>query len=111
MRNHTLYGVLIILVGVIGISIAAQSFTSVDSSQYWGKTGIPALTAAIDANFGQLDSTDSPTFANITISTLITGSNATLTGSTIKMTGLPTSTTGLAAGTLWSDSGTLKVAQ
>jgi len=111
MKKHTLYGVLILLVGVIGISIAQQSFTDVDTSAYWGKTGIPALTKALDANFDQLTATSSPTFANVTVTTLFTGDNATLTGSAIKMTGLPTSTNGLAAGSLWDDSGTLKVVQ
>jgi hypothetical protein len=111
MKKNTWISVVIVLVGVVGLSIAAQSFTDVNTSQYWGKTGIPALTAALKANFDQLDATGSPTFANVTVTTLFTGDNATLTGSAIKMTGLPTSTNGLVAGDLWDSSGTLSVVQ
>jgi len=48
-------GIFIILVGVVGLGFAAQSFTSVNSSQYWGKTAMPKLTAALDANFAQVN--------------------------------------------------------
>jgi len=48
-------------IGVAVIATAgicfAQSFTDVNKSQYWGKTGIPALTAAIDANNAKLEGT------------------------------------------------------
>jgi len=58
--------VLIVLVGVVWIGIAAQSFTTLNVRQYHGKTRIPQLTAALDANFAQLAATGNPTFAAIT---------------------------------------------
>jgi hypothetical protein len=35
--------------------VGAESFTDVNSAQYWGKTGLPDLTAAIDANFAMIE--------------------------------------------------------
>ena len=32
-----------------------MAFTNVNTATYWGKTGIPALTTAIDANFALLE--------------------------------------------------------
>ncbi len=40
---------------LVGAVVFAQSFTDVDDSQYWGKTGIPDLTEAIDANNALLE--------------------------------------------------------
>jgi hypothetical protein len=59
--------VFIILVGVVGLSIAAQSFTTLNTSQYWGKTAMPKLTEALDANFGALTSTDDVQFKSVTL--------------------------------------------
>jgi hypothetical protein len=33
----------------------AISFTDVNNARYWGKTGIPALTEALDANFALIE--------------------------------------------------------
>ena len=54
MFKQTWISVLIVLVGVVWIGIAAQSFTTLNVRQYHGKTRIPQLTAALDANFAQL---------------------------------------------------------
>jgi hypothetical protein len=69
----------IVLVGVVGLSFAAQSFTTLNVSQYWGKTGIPALTSALDANFGALTTTDDVQFANISATQSTSGTVATVT--------------------------------
>jgi hypothetical protein len=66
MRKSYLIGVAVFMASLVGFGIAAQSFTTVNTSQYWGKTGIPALTSAIDANFSALTTTDDVTFNNIT---------------------------------------------
>jgi hypothetical protein len=66
MRRSYLVGIACFMATLVGLGLAAQSFTSVNSSQYWGKTGIPALTAAVDANFAALTTTDDVTFADIT---------------------------------------------
>jgi len=45
----------IVLLVAVASSVHAQSFTDVDKAQYWGKTGIPALTKVIDANFALIE--------------------------------------------------------
>jgi len=45
---------LIALIATAGLAVA-QTFTDVDSNGYWGKTEIPKLTAAIDANNALLE--------------------------------------------------------
>ncbi len=41
---------LMVLAGVV----SASTFTEINNAQYWGKTSIPKITAAVDANFGSL---------------------------------------------------------
>lgn len=45
----------LLIVALFAVSGQAQNFTDVDKSQYWGKTGIPDLTEAIDANFALIE--------------------------------------------------------
>jgi len=46
----------------------AISFTDVDNAQYWGKTGIPALTKTLDANFALIEAGYSGPVAATTLS-------------------------------------------
>lgn len=55
-----------------------QTFTDVNSANYWGKTDIPKLTAAIDANNALMESTtatvtNSEAFTITKTSTVLTG--------------------------------------
>lgn len=63
----------------VGAFVWAESFTDVNSAQYWGKTGLPALTAAIDANFAMLEDglSDEP----VSATTLAASGATTLSGS------------------------------
>jgi len=54
-----------------------MAFTDINSSKYWGKTGIPALTAAIDANFALIESGGA---GAITVDSLTCTGGATFTG-------------------------------
>ena len=98
MRKSYLIGIACFMATLVGLGLAAQSFTTVNQSTYWGKTGIPALTTALDANFAQVGTSTSPTFAGLTIS-----------GATVSVAGLPTATTGLASGRIWLNSNVLTV--
>jgi len=98
MRKSYLIGIACFMASLIGFGLAAQSFTDVNSSTYWGKTGIPALTTALDANFAQVGTTTSPIFAGLTIS-----------GASVSVGSLPTATTGLASGRVWLNSNVLTV--
>ncbi|MFH1602660.1 MAG: hypothetical protein ABIH03_02000, partial [Pseudomonadota bacterium] len=44
----------LIIATLAGVALG-QTFTDVNTSQYWGKTGIPKLTEALDANFEELE--------------------------------------------------------
>jgi hypothetical protein len=87
MNRHKWISVAIVLVGVIGISIAAQSFTTLNSPQYWGKTGIPALTSALDTNFSAMSSTSDVTYNTVTVtgtcSANVLSATGTVTGSAL----------------------------
>jgi hypothetical protein len=51
----------------------AQTFTDVNTPQYWGKTGIPALTAAVDANNAMIEGgTVDASFDEVTVNNTLT---------------------------------------
>jgi hypothetical protein len=43
------------IVALVAGIVSAVSFTDVNSAQFWGKTGIPAITEAVDANFALIE--------------------------------------------------------
>ena len=67
-----------------------MAFTDTNISQNWGKTGIPALTAAIDANFALIESGGA---GAITVDSLICTAGATFGGGA-GATGVTIGTTG-----------------
>lgn len=94
MRKSTLIAVLIILVGVVGISGA---FNTLNSSAYWGKTAIPKLTAALDENFGDVRKVVA---TDIAVADLAVGTNslgATVPDNAVVVGGYLDVTTGLGA--------------
>jgi len=54
-----------------------MAFNDVNSAQYWGKTGIPALTAAIDANFALMEAGGA---GAVTVDSLVCTAGATFGG-------------------------------
>ena len=74
------------IVALSGIAIAA-TFTDVNSSTYWGKTAIPKLTEALDANFTIIETGSSAVYSNttatVTASNVVVGANATITGEAV----------------------------
>jgi len=68
MKKLTLAALLSLVAGVV----MAQSFTDINSPQYYGKTKIPKAYAAIDANFAQVESGSSPSYADLTITSTLT---------------------------------------
>jgi hypothetical protein len=71
--------VLVAALVAVAAFVGAESFTDVNSSQYWGKTGIPALTAAIDANFAMIE--DGLSGEPVAATTLSASGATTLSGS------------------------------
>ena len=70
---------LVAALAAVGAFVGAESFTDVNSAQYWGKTGLPALTAAIDANFAMIE--DGLSGEPVSATTLAASGATTLSGS------------------------------
>ena len=70
---------LVAAVAAVAVFVGAESFTDVNSAQYWGKTGLPALTAAIDANFAMIE--DGLSGEPVAATTLSASGATTLSGS------------------------------
>ena len=67
-----------------------MAFTNVNTATYWGKTGIPALTTAIDANFALLEAGGA---GAVTVDSLVCTAGATFGGGA-GATGVTIGTTG-----------------
>jgi hypothetical protein len=70
---------LVAAVAAVAVFVWAESFTDVNSAQYWGKTGLPALTQAIDANFAMIE--DGLSGEPVSATTLAASGATTLSGS------------------------------
>ena len=47
--------IVFLVAALLACVTVAATFTDVNSSTYWGKTGIPALTSALDGNFAAIE--------------------------------------------------------
>jgi hypothetical protein len=65
MRLQKWTSVFIVLFGVLALSYAAQSFTTLNVRKYHGKSGITPLTVALDTNFASISSTSDVEYAGI----------------------------------------------
>ena len=95
----------ILIVGLIavltsGMVFAAQSFTTLNAKAYHGKTNIKPLTAAIDANFAQVntEAVTASASTNLTLTSAHYGQHVMLSSNAVIAVALPAN--GAAAGTV-----------
>ena len=101
------YVIVSAIIGIcVGFSVLGESFTDINSPQYYGKTGIPAAYSALDANFALLeDATDGTVGTGVTATVTATETYGGVHKTVLTLADVPISVTDL-TGTTNSCGGT-----